>query len=210
MDSRQSKGSLVADEHGTCRMDSVRLAYIERAIHDILSAIGEDVSREGLSRTPLRVARALSELTSGYQESPDDLINDAYYHAESNDIVAVLDIGFCSLCEHHLMPFVGKVHVAYVPSDKVIGMSKIPRIVDMYARRLQMQERMTRQIAELLMEKLKPRGVAVVVDGFHLCAAMRGIKNASARLVTSIFLGVFREDETLRREFYALIQQDKG
>lgn len=196
----------MVDEEGAYRMDSTRLAIIEEAVHDILSAIGEDVNRESLKRTPLRVARALAELTSGYQESPDDLINDAYYHTESNDMVLVRDIDFSSLCEHHLIPFVGKVHVAYVPSDKVIGMSKIPRIVNMYARRLQMQERMTRQIAELLMEKLEPRGVAVVIDGFHLCATMRGVKNASARLVTSVFLGVFGEDETLRREFLALIR----
>jgi GTP cyclohydrolase I len=143
------------------------------------------------------------EITSGYQTDPDQLINGALFDVEYGDMVLVRDIEFYSLCEHHLLPFFGKAHVAYIPDKKVIGLSKIPRIVEMFARRLQVQERMTTQIADLLEEKLHPQGIAVVVEGAHMCAMMRGVKKAEAMMTTSTMRGVFKTDKELRREFYA-------
>lgn len=176
---------------------------IQQAVHQILLEIGEDPARDGLINTPQRVARMYEELTSGYRTDPEKLINGALFDVEYADMVLVRDIEFYSLCEHHLLPFFGKAHVAYLPNQKVIGLSKIPRIVEMFARRLQVQERMTTQIADLLEETLHPQGIAVVVEGAHLCAMMRGVKKSEATMTTSTMRGVFKTDAELRREFYA-------
>jgi len=174
---------------------------IECATLDILRAIGEDVTREGLLDTPKRVARAYAELTAGYHVDPVHLINDAIFDVNYDEMVIVRDIDFYSLCEHHLLPFLGQVDVAYLPNGKVIGLSKIPRVVEMFARRLQVQERMTQEIAQFLDEALHPLGVAVVVEGLHMCAAMRGVKKANARMVTSAMLGTFKTKMATRSEF---------
>jgi GTP cyclohydrolase I len=180
---------------------------IECAVRDILAAIGEDVQREGLLNTPNRVARMYEELTAGYHVDPVRLINDAVFDVKYDEMVIVRDIDFYSLCEHHLLPFLGRAHVAYIPDGKVIGLSKIPRIVEMFARRLQVQERMTQQIAEFLQETLHPIGVAVVCDGLHMCAAMRGVKKANARMVTSAMLGTFKTNQASRNEFLAHLER---
>ena len=179
----------------------VDLSRIEGATHSILEAVGEDPQREGLLRTPQRVAKAYDELLSGYRVDPAKLINDAVFNVEYDDMVIVRDIEFYSLCEHHMLPFIGRAHVAYISNGKVIGLSKIPRIVDMFARRLQVQERMTHQIAQFIDEVLQPRGVAVVVDGVHMCAMMRGVKKSQSSMTTSAMLGAFRDDEKTRTEF---------
>ncbi len=175
---------------------------IECATRDILLAIGEDVNREGLLDTPKRVARAYAELTAGYNVDPVRLINDAIFDVSYDEMVIVRDIDFYSLCEHHMLPFLGQVDVAYIPNGKVIGLSKIPRIVEMFARRLQVQERMTQEIAEFLDQTLHPLGVAVVAEGLHMCAAMRGVKKANARMVTSAMIGNFKTSQTTRNEFF--------
>jgi len=180
---------------------------IECAVRDILEAIGEDPEREGLVRTPNRVARMYEELTAGYHVDPVHLINDAIFDVEYDQMVIVRDIDYYSMCEHHMLPFLGQAHVAYIPDGKVIGLSKIPRIVEMFARRLQVQERMTQQIAEFLDETLHPLGVAVVAEGLHMCAAMRGVKKANARMVTSSMLGAFKESSTTRNEFFDHIER---
>jgi len=180
---------------------------IECAVRDILAAIGEDVQREGLRQTPVRVARMYEELTAGYHVDPVRLVNDAIFDVVYDEMVIVRDIDFYSLCEHHLLPFLGRAHVAYLPDGKVIGLSKIPRIVEMFARRLQVQERMTQQIAGFLQETLHPLGVAVVCEGLHMCAAMRGVKKANARMVTSAMLGTFKTNQTTRNEFFAHLER---
>lgn len=174
---------------------------IHSAVRDILLEIGEDPAREGLLKTPDRVARMFAEITAGYQTDPVKLINGALFDVEYDDMVLVRDIEFHSLCEHHLLPFFGRAHVAYIPNGKVIGLSKIPRIVDMFARRLQVQERMTAQIANFLQEVLAPKGVAVVVEGAHMCAMMRGVKKAETSMTTRTMLGAFKDDAKLRAEF---------
>ncbi|MCG3210140.1 MAG: GTP cyclohydrolase 1 [Anaerolineae bacterium] len=174
---------------------------VEKAVRKILANIGEDPDREGLLRTPERVARMYGELTAGYHTDPVKLINDALFSVDYNEMVVVKDIDFYSLCEHHLLPFLGKVHVAYIPNGKVVGLSKIPRIVEMFARRLQVQERMTQQIADFINEVLQPQGVAVVAEGVHMCMMMRGVKKANASMVTSAVQGVFKEDPKTRAEF---------
>src|SRR3990170_779010 len=173
---------------------------IESAVTVLLRAFGEDPSREGLQDTPKRVARMYPELLSGYREDPKKLVNKALFNVDYDDMVIVRDIEFYSLCEHHLLPFIGRAHVAYLPKGKVLGLSKIPRLVDMYARRLQVQERMTRQIADFLDELLHPIGVAVVIEGLHLCTAMRGVKKHDARMTTSAMLGYFRKNIATRQE----------
>jgi len=178
---------------------------IECAVRSILENMGEDPDREGLQRTPERVARMYAELTAGYHVDPVRLINDAIFEVSYDQMVVVRDIEYYSLCEHHLLPFLGRAHVAYIPNGKVIGLSKIPRIVEMFARRLQVQERMTQQIAEFLDETLHPQGVAVVMEGLHLCSAMRGVKKAQARMVTSAMLGLFRDNKATREEFFTNI-----
>jgi GTP cyclohydrolase I len=174
---------------------------VENAVRSMLAAFGEDPQREGLVNTPRRVAHMYPELLSGYRADPAKLINGALFKVDYDDMVIVRDIEYFSLCEHHMLPFMGRAHVAYIPSGQVIGLSKIPRIVDMYARRLQVQERMTRQIADFLHDLLKPQGVAVVVEGLHLCAMMRGVKKHDARMTTSSMLGSFRKSINTRQEF---------
>jgi GTP cyclohydrolase I len=175
---------------------------IECAVQTILEAIGEDPSREGLLETPARIARMFQELTAGYHVDPEKLISGAIFDINYDQMVVVKNIDYYSMCEHHMLPFLGQAHVAYIPAGRVIGLSKIPRIVEMYARRLQVQERMTQQIAELLMNRLHPLGVAVVVQGLHMCAAMRGVKKANARMTTSAMLGSFRKNQSTRAEFF--------
>jgi len=174
---------------------------LEEAVKDILISVGEDPTREGLLNTPHRVGKMYDELLEGYHTDPVALINDALFSVEYDQMVIVRDIEFQSLCEHHLLPFLGHAHVAYLPKGKVIGLSKIPRIVDMFARRLQVQERLTRQIADLLTEALNPQGVAVVLEAIHLCAMMRGVKKTNARMVTSAMCGVFKQNPKTRAEF---------
>ena len=179
---------------------------MEDLIRQLLSELGEDANREGLVRTPLRVAKALKFLTSGYQANIDQVLNDALFTVDYSEMVIVRDIDFYSLCEHHLLPFFGKCHVAYLPHKKVIGLSKIPRLVDVFARRLQIQERMTNQIAETIREKIQPHGVAVVCEGTHLCMSMRGVEKQNSYAVTSAMLGGFRDYARTRMEFLELIR----
>jgi GTP cyclohydrolase I len=178
---------------------------IEHAVHDILSAIGEQPEREGLLKTPSRVAKMYAELTAGYRIDPEALINDAIFSVDYDEMVLVKNIDFYSLCEHHMLPFMGQVHVAYIPSGRVVGLSKIPRIVEMFARRLQVQERLTVQIADFINTALEPAGVAVVAEGVHMCSVMRGVKKANAQMVTSAMRGVFRDDPKTRAEFMSHI-----
>lgn len=185
--------------------DDMDQESIRQAITDLLTAVGENPEREGLRRTPDRVARMYGELLEGYQQDPNALVNDALFEVKYDEMVLVHDIEFYSLCEHHMLPFLGRAHVAYLPRNKVLGLSKIPRIVDMFARRLQVQERMTRQIAECIDELLNPLGVAVVIEGLHLCATMRGVKKHDARMTTSAMLGAFRNSLATREEFLANI-----
>lgn len=186
----------------------IDLQSIETAVHQMLVAFGEDPNREGLLNTPKRVARMYPELLSGYKTDKEKLLNNAIFNVTYDDMVIVRDIEYFSLCEHHMLPFMGRAHVAYIPNGQVIGLSKIPRIVDMFARRLQVQEQMTRQIADFLMDLLKPQGVAVVVEGLHLCAMMRGVKKHDARMTTSTMLGTFRTRVATRQEF--LNHLDRG
>jgi len=177
---------------------------VSENIEVILNEVGEDVTRQGLVKTPSRVAEAYHFLTKGYRQSVDDVINDAIFEEKYDEMVIVKDIDFYSMCEHHMIPFYGKVHVAYIPNGKIVGLSKIPRIVDMFARRLQVQERMTQQIADVLEEKLEPKGVAVVVEGYHMCMMMRGVQKQNSITTTSAVHGAFRAAKT-RMEFLNLI-----
>lgn len=195
------------DEHPIFNED-IDTPAIEGAVRSILTAFGENPDREGLVNTPKRVARMYPELLGGYRTDVHKLVNGAIFNVTYDDMVIVRDIEFFSLCEHHMLPFVGRAHVAYIPNGQVIGLSKIPRIVDMYARRLQVQERMTRQIADFLHDLLKPQGVAVVVEALHLCAMMRGVKKHDARMTTSSMLGSFRKSINTRQEF--LDHLDRG
>ncbi|HET9370806.1 MAG TPA: GTP cyclohydrolase I FolE [Vicinamibacterales bacterium] len=179
---------------------------MQDTIRRLLDQIGEDASREGLRETPRRVEQSLQFLTSGYRASLDAVINDALFTVEYSEMVIVRDIDFYSLCEHHLLPFFGKCHVAYLPNHRVIGLSKLPRIVDMFARRLQVQERLTSQIADAIREKVDPLGVAVVMEATHLCMAMRGVEKQNSVTTTSAMHGVFREDARTRMEFLELIR----
>ncbi len=179
---------------------------IERLIYDFLKELGEDPTREGLERTPARVAKAYEYLTSGYQQRVEDVLNDALFTEEYDEMVVVKDIDYFSLCEHHLLPFFGRAHIAYMPSRKIVGLSKIPRLVEMFSRRLQVQERLTTQIAHTIDEVLQPRGVAVVVEGLHLCMLMRGVEKQNSKAVTSAMLGAFRDRPETRAEFMELIK----
>ena len=181
--------------------DTIDIDTARRLIYDLLKAVGEDPDREGLKNTPDRVARMYTELLSGYNMDPEKIVNGALFNINYDEMVLVRDIEFYSLCEHHMLPFIGRAHVAYLPAGKVIGLSKIPRIVDMYARRLQVQERMTRQIADILQAMLEPQGVAVVVEGMHLCSMMRGVRKHDARMTTSAMHGAFRANLATRQEF---------
>ena len=178
---------------------------IEDAVRTILINVGEDPNREGLLNTPNRVSRMYGELLAGYAADPVALLNGALFQAEYDEMVIVRDIEFASLCEHHLLPFIGRAHVGYLPRGRVVGLSKIPRIVDMYAKRLQLQERLTVQVADFLMERLEPKGVACVVEATHLCTMMRGVKKQEATMVTSSMTGTFRRDARTRAEFMGLI-----
>jgi GTP cyclohydrolase IA len=181
--------------------ENLDIEAAKKLIYDLLKAVGEDPDREGLKNTPDRVARMYAELLNGYSQEPVRIINNALFNVDYDEMVLVRDIEFYSLCEHHMLPFVGRAHVAYIPNGKVIGLSKIPRIVDMYARRLQIQERMTREIADFINETLEPHGVAVVVEAMHLCAMMRGVKKHDARMTTSAMFGSFRANIATRQEF---------
>jgi len=179
---------------------------MEETIRQLLHQLGEDPDRDGLRETPRRVAKSLGFLTGGYQVDPAAIVNDALFEVEYSEMVIVKDIDFYSLCEHHLLPFFGKCHVAYLPKNKVIGLSKLPRIVDMYARRLQVQERLTKQIADTILEVTQPLGVAVVMEAIHLCMAMRGVEKQNAITTTSAMHGTFRKDVRTRSEFLELIR----
>ena len=179
----------------------VNAEEIQKAISSILHAVGENPDREGLKRTPERVARMYAELLSGYNADPIAVVNDAIFDVKYDEMVIVRDVEFYSLCEHHILPFMGRVHVAYIPDGKVLGLSKIPRIVDIFARRLQVQERMTRQIADLIRDLLHPQGVGVVVEALHLCMMMRGVQKHNARMTTSAMHGAFRSNLATRQEF---------
>jgi GTP cyclohydrolase I len=186
---------------GLVANSNIDFKEIQQAIHKILKAVGEDPDRPGLKRTPDRIARMYIELFSGYQMDPAQVVNDAIFDVKYDEMVIIRDIEFYSLCEHHMLPFMGRVHVAYIPDGKVLGLSKIPRIVDLYARRLQVQERMTRQIADFIRDLLHPQGVAVVVEALHLCMSMRGVEKHNARLTTSAMHGAFRANLATRQEF---------
>ena len=181
-------------------------AQIESYYTDILRFVGEDPTREGLLRTPHRVAEALKFLTRGYTQDVDELLNGAIFNEEYDDMVVVKDIEFYSMCEHHMLPFFGKAHVAYIPNGRIVGLSKIPRLVDMYARRLQVQERLTTEIAEALERALQPRGVGVVLEAAHMCMRMRGVEKQDSSMVTSHVMGAFRTDRATRQEFMALVK----
>ena len=191
-------------------MPSKHETGIASLMQDILERLGEDTSREGLLRTPERFEKAMRFLTSGYETNLEKTINGALFKVKYDEMVIVKDIEFFSLCEHHLLPFFGKVHVAYLPGDSVIGLSKIPRVVDMFSRRLQVQERLTQQIAEAIQEVLKPRGVGVICEARHFCMMMRGVEKQQSGTVTSAMLGAFREDKATREEFLTLTNRGMG
>ncbi|MBI2988561.1 MAG: GTP cyclohydrolase I FolE [Deltaproteobacteria bacterium] len=180
---------------------------MEEHIRSILMALGENPDREGLKRTPARVAEAFTFLTRGYRMDPEKVINDALFTEEYEEMIVQKDIDFFSLCEHHLLPFFGKAHVAYIPRHKIVGVSKLARLVDVYARRLQVQERLTNQIATTIMEKLDPLGAAVVIEAEHLCMRMRGVEKQNSLIITSALLGAFRNRQETRSEFMNLIRQ---
>jgi GTP cyclohydrolase IA len=185
-------------------------AKMEQLIAELLKELGEDVQREGLDRTPERVAKALRYFTSGYEKDVKDILNDAMFAEDYDEMVVVKDIDFFSLCEHHLLPFMGKCHVAYMPGRRIVGLSKIPRLVEMFSRRLQVQERLTNQIANTLNEALRPRGVAVVMEAVHLCMMMRGVEKQNSKAITSAMLGAFRDRPETRAEFMELIKSSRG
>jgi GTP cyclohydrolase IA len=191
---------------GNNRLLETDLDTIANAYRELLQSIGEDVNREGLQRTPDRAARALEFLTQGYRLNLDEIINGAVFESSASEIILVKDIELYSLCEHHLLPFIGRAHVAYLPNGKVIGLSKVARIVDVFARRLQIQENLTTQIAESLMRCLEPSGVAVVVEAKHLCMMMRGVEKQNSVMKTSCLLGTFKEDARTRSEFLSLLK----
>ena len=178
---------------------------IANLTNKLLEEIGEDPKREGLIKTPIRVEKAWKFFSNGYKQNLDDIINNAIFNEDSKDMVVVRDVEFFSLCEHHLLPFFGKAHVAYIPDGKVIGLSKIPRIIDMFSRRLQVQERLTRQISETVKDVLEPVGVAVIMEGQHMCMQMRGVEKQSSLATTSSMLGKFRESDRTRAEFLSII-----
>ncbi len=177
----------------------------EQAVTKVLELLGEDPKREGLLKTPKRVAKALKFLTEGYDQDPKEILNQALFSTSNDEMVLVRDIEFYSMCEHHMLPIIGRAHVAYIPDGKVVGLSKIPRIVNVYARRLQIQEQMTEQIADAILETIKPKGVAVVLHARHMCMEMRGVQKINSTTVSSALRGLFKSDERTRNEFYNLI-----
>ena len=184
---------------------SKKRSDLEALVRRQLELLGEDPDRDGLVNTPLRVAKSLEFLTKGYEQNPKKVLNDALFDVKSDEMVIVKDIDFYSLCEHHMLPFFGKCHVAYLPGKKVIGLSKLPRLVDVYARRLQVQERMTHEIAKAIMDLIHPQGVGVVIEAQHLCMMMRGVEKQNSYAITSAMLGTFREDPRTRAEFLELV-----
>lgn len=180
---------------------------LDHHFEQIIRGIGEDVTREGLAKTPYRAARAIEYLTEGYNQSLDDLVNDALFESDSDEMVIVRDIEFYSLCEHHVLPFIGRAQVGYIPNGKVIGLSKIARIIDMYARRLQIQEKLTRDVAEAIQEATGALGVAVQMDAKHLCMMMRGVNKQNSEMSSSVMLGAFRDSQSTRTEFLQLIRR---
>eukprot|EP00039_Didymoeca_costata_P018373 m.333190 g.333190 ORF g.333190 m.333190 type:complete len:265 (+) comp17090_c0_seq1:70-864(+) len=203
----KTSGGIIPRGQQNATREQERFNRMTFAVREILECIGEDPDREGLLKTPKRVAKALLYMTQGYETSVADVVNGAIFHENHKNMVVVKDIEFFSHCEHHMVPFFGKVHIAYIPNGPVIGLSKLARIVDVFARRLQVQERMTNQIANALMEELTPQGVAVVVKGTHMCMVMRGVQKTQAQTVTSQLLGAFKDDEHLRKEFFDHIYQ---
>jgi len=183
---------------------------IAKLVEELLRQLGEDPEREGLERTPERVENALRYLTSGYGKDPRDVLNDALFVEQYDEMVIVKDIDFASVCEHHILPFIGKCHIAYMPDKKIVGLSKIPRLVEMFSRRLQVQERLTTQIANTLNDVLQPRGVAVVMEALHLCMVMRGVEKQNSKAITSAMLGSFRTRPETRAEFMELIKTGRG
>jgi GTP cyclohydrolase I len=188
------------------RCGAAKLAGMEKSFLELLEAIGEDPQREGLLRTPTRAARAFEFLTNGYRQNLEDVVNGAIFESDASEIVLVKDIELYSMCEHHLLPFIGRAHVAYIPNGKVIGLSKVARLVDVFARRLQIQENLTIQIADALMKTLHPAGVGVVVEAKHLCMMMRGVEKQNSSMKTSCLLGSFKDDARTRSEFLALLR----
>ena len=189
------------------RIDNQSREALQDAYRNLLEAIGEDLDRQGLLRTPIRAALAIEFLTQGYRQNLDEIVNGAIFDSEASEIILVKDIELYSLCEHHLLPFIGRAHVAYIPNGKVIGLSKVARIVDVFARRLQIQENLTTQIAESLMKCLEPNGVAVVVEAKHLCMMMRGVEKQNSVMKTSCLLGSFKDDARTRSEFLSLLKE---
>jgi len=189
------------------RLQADRVEEMERSFGELLDAIGEDRNRQGLLKTPARAARSFEFLTQGYRQTVEEVVNDAIFDSDASEIVMVKDIELYSMCEHHLLPFIGKAHVAYIPDGKVIGLSKVARIVDVFARRLQIQEQLTVQIADAIMETLHPTGVAVVIEAKHLCMMMRGVQKQNSVMTTSCLLGTFKEDARTRSEFLSLLKQ---
>jgi GTP cyclohydrolase IA len=188
------------------RLGPDRVREMERVFGDLLEAVGEDRGRQGLLKTPARAARSFEFLTAGYRQSIEEVVNGAIFDSDASEIVLVKDIELYSMCEHHLLPFIGRAHVAYIPNGKVIGLSKIARIVDLFARRLQIQEQLTTQVADAVMQSLHPSGVAVVIEAKHLCMMMRGVEKQNSVMKTSCLLGVFKEDARTRSEFLALLK----
>jgi len=183
---------------------------VESLVLKLLDSIGEDTQREGLIKTPHRVAKAYEYIFGGYDKNPSEVLNDALFESKSSEMVVVRDIEFYSMCEHHILPFFGRVHVAYIPDGKVVGLSKIPRLVDIFARRLQIQEKLTEEIADAIMTTIKPRGVGVVINARHMCMEMRGVEKMHSSTTTSALRGLFLKDAKTREEFYSIINTPQG